>query len=713
MANDGSRDKERAIQALAGTLPAALSGLAGLAYNYWWSWATGGAALFRRIDPDRWQRCAENPVRLLQEVPRDRLAVLARDSAFLAELGVLYSAMQQHLDRPHAVGSGTAPIVHMCAEYGVHASLPVYAGGLGVLMGDFLKQESDQALPVAGVGLLYWQGSFQQRLDQSGWQHEYWLETDAARLPMVQVTGPDGSPLTVHVPARGHEVAVRIWRVDIGRVPLYLLDTNLQDNLPSDRWITSRLYVGDREMRLAQYAILGIGGIRALRAMGVSPSLIHLNEGHAALAGLELAREAIAGGLSFDAALDLARGMTRFTTHTPVAAGHDTFSTDDLRLALGRLPDSLGMDWSRFVDLGRVRPGDEAEPFGMTPFAIRVSRDVNGVSRKHGEVARVMWQGMWPERAVEAVPISHITNGVHLPSWMAPEMQALLDAYLPHGWHQTMDEPETWQAIDSIPDEELWSVRCRLRQQLVDYVRERSVWDRLSRGEPAAYAESARQIWDDRTLTIGFVRRIATYKRLYLLSAAPDRAVRLLRREPGLQVLIAGKAHPQDEEAKRTVQTIFDVSRSTGVGDRAVFLENLDLGMESRLAAGCDVWLNLPRPPNEASGTSGMKSALNGGLQLSVLDGWWAEAYDGLNGWAIDTPIDAPAAEQDSHDAARLFELLETEVLPLFYDRQSPESVPHGWARKIKYSMQTIGPRFNAQRMVNDYLAGLVIPTEA
>jgi len=702
----------RAAGALAETLPAELSGLADLAYNYWWSWAPGGAELFRRIDTDRWQRCEENPVRLLQEVSRDRLAVLAQDAPFLADMSVLLPQMKKYLDRPDTVGSSEAPIVHMCAEYGIHGSLPIYAGGLGVLMGDFLKQESDQSLPVIGVGLLYWQGSFQQRLDQSGWQHEYWLETDAERLPMVRVTGMDGSPLVIEVPARGHEVAVQMWRVDVGRVPLYLLDTNCPENSPSDRWITSRLYVGDHEMRLAQYAILGIGGVRMLRAMGIQPSLIHLNEGHAALAGLELAREALADGLSFDAALDRAREMTRFTTHTPVAAGHDTFSPDDLRAALGHLPDSLALDWSRFMDLGRVRPGDEAEPFGMTPFAIRISRDANGVSRKHGEVARDMWQGMWPDRSVHEVPISHITNGVHLPSWMAPEMQKLLDEYLPDGWRHRMDDPVIWQAIDSIPDESLWLARSRLRQQLVEYVRERSVWDRLSRGESSTYAESARQIWDNDTLTIGFVRRIATYKRLYLLSASPERAATLLRRERGVQALIAGKAHSQDEEAKRTVQTIFGISRSTGLGDRAVFLENLDLAMESRLAAGCDVWLNLPRPPNEASGTSGMKSALNGGLQLSVLDGWWAEAYDGENGWAIETPVDADWQEQDAHDAARLFELLETQVLPLFYKRDGAGGVPVDWVRKVKYAMKSIGPRFNAQRMVNEYLAGLKVPSD-
>ncbi len=706
---DGRDDTRRAVEALASTLPLELAGLAELAYNYWWSWAPGGPELFRRIQPDRWSRCGENPVRLLQEVRRDRLNELAQDAAFLADLHVLLAEMKAYLERPESFGSMSAPFVHMCAEYGVHSSMPIYAGGLGVLMGDFLKQESDQALPIVGIGLLYSQGSFQQRLDQSGYQHEYWLATDAERLPMVRVTGGNGAPLTLRVPARGHEVAVQLWRVNVGRVPLFLLDTDCEENSASDRWITSRLYVGDREMRLAQYAILGIGGVRALRAIGIHPSVIHLNEGHAALVGLELTREAMSDGRTFDEALALARQMTRFTTHTPVAAGNDTFSPEDLRSTLGHVPATLGVDWDRLLDLGRVNPGDQSEPFGMTPFALRISRDANAVSRRHGEVAREMWHGMWKDRPVEDVPISYVTNGVHLMSWMAPPMQELLDNYLPRGWRDNMADPATWQAVDSIPDEILWAVRCRLRQEMVEYVRGRSVWDRLGRGEPAAYAERARELWDNATLTVGFVRRIATYKRLYLLSAQPDRALRLLRADGGIQALIAGKAHPQDEEAKRTVQTIFSVAGSSGAGDRAVFLENLDLAMESRLAAGCDLWLNLPRPPQEASGTSGMKSALNGGLQLSVLDGWWIEGYDGENGWAIDTPADVGPAEQDAHDAGRLFDLLESEVVPLFYKRDVPGGVPVGWVRKIKRSLKTIGPRFNARRMVDEYLAGLSV----
>ena len=679
--------------------------LARLAYNYWWTWAPGGARLFERIDPQRWSRCDENPVRLLQEADPAALASAAADASFLAEMNALVFGLDAHLGGPEARPAGLkpGPIAAMCAEYGIHHSLPIYAGGLGVLMGDFLKEASDQALPYVGVGLLYWQGSFHQQLDPSGWQHEYWLETDAQRLPMAPVCEEGGRRLTVEVPARGQDVIVQVWRVDVGRVPLYLLDTNVAANRPADRWITSRLYTGDRELRLAQYAILGIGGVRVLSALGIHPALIHLNEGHAALACLELARESMAHGVDARSALEEARRSVIFTTHTPVAAGHDTFTVDELRSALGETP-APGLEWSQFVDLGRCRPGDPDEPFGMTPFALRFSRAANGVSRRHGEVAREMWQELWPDRAVADVPISHVTNGVHLSTWMAPEMRDLLDEYLPRGWRTNAGDAAVWQAVDDIPDELLWAVRCKLRKDLVDYVRERSLWDRLGRGEPIGYAESASDIWDSRALTIGFVRRIATYKRLYLLTADPGRALRILDGERKVQVLIAGKAHPQDEDAKRTVQQLFGLDRLQDAGSHVVFLQDLDIGMESRFVRGCDLWLNLPRPPAEASGTSGMKSMLNGGLQFSVLDGWWAEAYDGDNGWAIDTPAGVDNFAQDAHDSDVLFGLMESEVIPAFYSNETAGGVPHAWVRKIKASLKSLAPRFTTRRMIDDYV---------
>ncbi len=701
---DGREDVARAVSALASALPERLAPLAKLAYNYWWSWAPGGSELFESIAPLRWQHCGENPVRLLQEVRPGHLAELANDSAFVARVHTLASRLDAYLSGSIVSEGDGHPVAHMSAEFGIHVSLPIYAGGLGVLMGDFLKEVSDRGLPALGMGILYWQGSFRQRTDASGWQHEYWVDTDAQRLPAVLVTNHRGLPLTVEVPARGRTVVAQVWRIDVGRVPLYLLDTNRADNAIADRWITSRLYIGDREIRLAQYAVLGIGGVRALRAMAIDPSIIHLNEGHAALAGVELVREGMAEGLDLETAMQAARRKTTFTTHTPVPAGHDTFTREELSCCLAELPASLRLDWE-----ASSPSAARGRRISRSPSARRRWPCVSAIPRTPSAactaiVSREMWQPMWPDKPVEEVPIDHVTNGVHVPTWMAPEMEALLDRYLPRGWLDHADASEVWSAIDDIPDEEVWEVRCRLRQRLVRYVRERSVWDRLGRGEPSSYAEAAAELWDDDVLTLGFVRRIATYKRLYLLTEDPDRGVRLLGAEKPVQLAIAGKAHPQDDEAKRTVQRVFDMNRMPNAAGRVVFLEDLDLAMEPYLIQGCDVWINLPRPPNEASGTSGMKSVFNGGLQLSVLDGWWSEGYDGTNGWAIETPKNAGWEEQDRHDAEELFRLLESEVLPLFYDTEGPGGLPRRWVQKVKASMKTLAPQFNATRMVRQYV---------
>ncbi len=700
---DGRRDLAVAAATLAGHLPPEFAPLATLAYNYWWSWAPGGEEVFSSLDPHRWLRCGMNPVRLLQELDPSRLRVLAMQPGVLPRIEALARALRDELGRPERpITLPGRPAVIFCAEFGVHRSLPFYAGGLGVLAGDFLKELSGQGYPAAGIGLFYSQGSFHHRVDSSGWQHEFWLDTDSDRLPAAIVTGADGEPLTVNVPIRGRDVTAQIWRVDVGRVPLYLLDTNLPGNAPGDRWITSRLYVGNREVRLAQYALLGIGGVRAMRAMGIEPALIHLNEGHASLALLELLREQIAAGLDFTAAKERVRAGTVFTTHTPVAAGNETLSTDDLRSVLPDLPASLGIEWAGVVAMGRIRPGDPGEQFGLTPFALRMTGAANAVSRLHGEVARQMWHDLWPGRAPEQVPIGHVTNGVHLATWMAPQMGALFARYLP-GWPASAADPATWQHVDDIPDGELWAVRCELRAGLGGYVRDRSVVERLGRGEPLPYAESAARAWSDDSLTAGFARRIATYKRLYLVTRNLDRGLRLMNGELPVQLVIAGRAHPQDDDAKRTVQQIFALNYLPNLGGRVVFLEEHDMAMAARLVRGSDIWLNLPRPLNEASGTSGMKSALNGGLQLSVLDGWWAEAYDGANGWAIASNPALPAAEQDAQDATALFDLLESEVLPLFYDRDE-DGIPHGWVQKMKTSLKSIGPRFTATRMLGEYV---------
>jgi len=700
---DGGADVRAAVAALEPRLPLLLRPLARLACNYWWSWAPGAEEFLTSFDPVRWERAGGNLVHLLEELEPWRLQELAADPAVVTRVEALAAEFDAEMARPYADGNPERPVVFMCAEFGVHRSLPFYAGGLGVLAGDFLKESSDQHLPVVGVGLFYAEGSFHQRLDISGLQHEYWLITDSDCLPAALVTGEGGAALTVSVPVRGRDVIAQVWRVDVGRVPLYLLDANRPENSAVDRWITDRLYVGDREVRLAQYALLGIGGIKALAAMGLEPSLIHLNDGHAALATLELLGSRIARGASVEGAKEAVRALAVFTTHTPVLAGNESFSSDELQRGLPTLAEVAGLSWDDLLALGRVHPDDPGERFGLTPLALRLSGAANGVSRLHGQVARAMWQGLWPSLPVSAVPIEHVSNGVHLPTWMAPEMQALFDRYV-EGWRTATRESAIWDEIDRIPDEELWGVRCALRARLAAVVRARSVPERLGRGESLAYAESAGLAWREDLLTIGFARRIATYKRLYLITREPDRAVRLLTSERPVQMVIAGRAHPQDEEAKRTVQALFAVNDIPGVGSRVVFLENHELGLAKELVRGCDLWVNLPRPMQEASGTSGMKSASNGGLQLSVRDGWWDEACDGSNGWGVASDPSLSIEEQDRQDADAFFDLLENEIIPLFNDRDG-EGVPRGWVRRMKASLRTIVPQYSARRMVRDYLS--------
>jgi starch phosphorylase len=673
---DGARDIEAAAAALAARLPPALAPLARAAYDYSWSWSPGGASLFRAVSPRRWEICDENPVRLLQEADSAALARAAADPALVRRAEAL--AARRRTAAPER------PIAFFCAEYALHRSLPIYSGGLGALAGDIVKQCSDEDVPLVAVGLLYRQGYFHQRLDASGWQVEYWQETDVERLPAALVTGADGEPLVVAV----GPVRLQIWRVDIGRVPLYLLDSARPENGAFDRWITSRLYVSDRDARLLQYLALGIGGVRALRAMGIEPRAIHLNEGHAAFAPLELAREGVAAGMSFGDALAAARARTLFTTHTPVPAGNESYPPGQILGAAGGLVRDLGIGAQDFLALGRIHPADATEPFGVTTLALRTSRAANAVSRRHGGVARAMWNALWPDRRVEDVPIGHVTNGVHVPTWMAPEMRALLGR---------------WPDVGAVPAEELWAVRGRLRAALVDYVRERSQRDRLARGDARDYVEAAARAFDPGALTIGFARRLATYKRVDLITRDPARSLALLSGPRRIQVVIAGKAHPADGDAKRVVQQqLFPLRQHPHVGERVAYLEDYDLSMALMLVRGCDVWVNLPRPPLEASGTSGMKAAMNGALNLSVLDGWWAEASDGSNGWSIGGEVMSDPAAQDERDAATLYDLLEREVVPLFYERDA-DGIPRRWLEKVKRSLATLAPRFDAGRMIAEY----------
>jgi starch phosphorylase len=575
----------------------------------------------------------------------------------------------------------------------VHESLPVYSGGLGVLAGDLLKEASDRAVPLVAVGLMYRRGYFRQRIDAAGMQHEYWVDTDPERIPAALVTDADGAPLTVTVPIGEAEVTARIWRVDVGRVPLFLLDTDHPGNPPLERWITARLYDGDEQTRLAQYVLLGAGGVRALRALGIDPGVIHLNEGHAALAPFELAREL--------GSLEAARARTVFTTHTPVPAGNDAYPPE----VIAPLASAVGMPVEDLIALGRTNPEDGGEKFGVTQAALRVSRAANAVSRRHGEVAREMWKALWPDRAVDAVPIGHVTNGVHYPTWVGAPMRELLDRHLGEDWLERAADPETWSAVDRIPDAELWAVRERQRGELVEFIRERSVTDRLVRGDAREYVEAAARAFDPETLTLGFARRVATYKRLDLLTRDAERTMALLGGERPVQVVLAGKAHPRDEDAKRVLTRLFGLKWSPVIAKRVVFLDDYDLATAAQLVHGCDVWVNLPRPPLEASGTSGMKTAVNGALQLSVLDGWWAEAYEPGIGWALSGEVDGDHGAQDERDAATFHDLLDDEIVPAFYERGEGQP-PARWLAHVRASLKALGPRFCAARMLRDYVEG-------
>ncbi len=705
---DGEADRRRAAEALAARLPEPLRPLAHAAYNYRWSWTPGGADCFERVDPERWARLEHNPVALLTTASASSLEAAATDPDLVACAARLWSEIQADLDRPPAVGAGLGPrrpVAFLCAEFGIHVSLPIYSGGLGALAGDILKEASDRALPMVAVGLMYRRGYFRQRIDAGGMQHEHWTMIDPDLVPGVRVTGPGGDPLTITIPIAGESVTAAIWRVEVGRVPLFLLDTELPENAPLQHWVTARLYDGDSDTRLSQYALLGAGSVRALAALGITPGVFHLNEGHAVLAPLQLAADLASEHGGQGQAIEAARARTVFTTHTPVPAGNDTYPAEQVLAVVSGLLDELGLEPEGLIRFGRTDADNAEEPFGITQAALRLSRSAGGVSRRHGEVAREMWRELWSDREVDEVPIGHVTNGVHVPTWIGAPVRRLFDEQLGEGWLFASDPTAAWEAVDRISDEALWRARCAQRAELVAHLRGRSLDQRLERGEPREYATAAAGTFDPAVLTIGFARRLATYKRLDLLTRNPEFVLALLSDARPAQIVLAGKAHPRDDEAKRMLQRVFGLKRARQVAERVVFLDNYDLAEGARLTRGCDLWLNLPRPPLEASGTSGMKSVVNGGLQLSVLDGWWAEAYDGTNGWAIDGEVDSDPAAQDARHSDQLERLLLEEVLPAFYTRDA-DGRPPAWLDRMRRSMRTLGPRFAATRMIAEYVRG-------
>ncbi|MBV8215427.1 MAG: alpha-glucan family phosphorylase [Verrucomicrobia bacterium] len=701
------------------SLPPAIERLRAIAYNLRWAWSHDTIELFRRLDRDLWESTWHNPARMLGAIEQEKIERASRDDAFLAHLEGVCQRMDSYLKaegtwfgRLSHEQKGTSPqIAYFSAEFGLTECLSIFAGGLGILAGDHLKSASDLGLPLVGVGLLYQQGYFRQYLNQAGWQQESYEDNDFYNLPITLVSRTDGTPLTIQVQYPERPVTAQIWRVQVGRVPLYLLDTNISANERSeDREITDQLYGGDHEMRIKQEIMLGIGGYRALQALGIEPTVYHMNEGHSAFLALERIRHLMqTEQLSFADARALASASLIFTTHTPVEAGHDYFSPDQMDRYFGEYIQQLGLSRQDFLMLGRRLGADAQSAFCMTILALTLSYYRNGVSKLHGQVSRKMWQGLWPGVPLEEIPIQHITNGVHFRSWISLEMNQLYDRYLGPQWREEPAEEEVWGHVHSIPASELWRTHERRRERLVAWARNWVRNQRLRRGAAGQLIEAADEVLDPDTLTIVFARRFATYKRATLILHDLPRLERILTNsQRPVQLIFAGKAHPRDDAGKELIRQIAALAVRPDLGRHLLFLEDYDLAVARYLVQGADVWLNTPLRPNEASGTSGMKAAANGALNLSILDGWWAELWDsqdrpGAIGWAIGKGENYHDPNYQSQvEAEALYELLEHDVIPLFYDR-GPDKLPRKWIEHMKASIATICPIVNTHRMVKDY----------
>jgi starch phosphorylase len=689
-----------------------------LARNLWWSWDHDSGSLFLDLDPVRWRQFNHNPISVLAPLPLAGIERRARELVLHGRINYAFRRQREYLQRDRTWGAKNAgvlrprPVAYFSAEFGLHESIPIYSGGLGVLAGDHIKSASDLDIPLVGIGLFYSQGYFRQRLDWDGWQREEYFETDVSQLPMEVAIGKSGEPVSVEIDTRSGTLRAKVWRVKVGRCDLLLLDSNVPGNAPEDRELTSRLYGGDGRVRIRQELLLGVGGIRALKAMGITPGVFHLNEGHSAFAVLEAIRARMEDeGLNFEQAAPRVYREVVFTTHTPVPAGHDRFSAGLVEEHLGPLRDKLGLSLDRLMQIGRENPSAANEDFCMTVLGLRVSRRANAVSSLHGHVTRAMWKGLYPDKPEDAVPIGHITNGVHVPSWLAQQMYRLYDRHLGTGWHERSSEPRIWEGIENVDDGELWETHLSLKQRLLEFVRARAIEQAERRGEPLELRQRLERILSPDALTIGFARRFATYKRANLILADIEVLVSLANdpKRP-VQFVFAGKAHPRDEPGKRVLQQVAQLMRDRKFSDRFVFVEDYDINVGRHLVQGVDVWLNNPRRPLEASGTSGQKVVLNGGLNLSVLDGWWAEAYDGLNGFAIGTGQTHSNADlHDARDREDLYRVLREEVIPLYYQRDR-DGLPRGWIKRMKRTIRTLGWRFNADRMVMDYTLKCYVP---
>ncbi|MBL8817616.1 MAG: alpha-glucan family phosphorylase [Planctomyces sp.] len=691
--------------------------LSKLAANLWWSWDPEVTEVFRLIDRQRFDELNHNPVLLLKEYPPDRLEQRAREAVLHSRVHWAYRRFSEYLESSttwgatHAAILGQGPVAYFSAEFGLHESLPIYSGGLGVLAGDHLKSASDLGLQLIGIGLFYHEGYFVQAIDSHGWQQEEYPRLSADALPLKVVENSAG-PVIVRVDTRNGAIHARILHLAVGRIDLYLLDTDIPQNTPEDRKLTARLYGGDQRTRIRQELLLGVGGVRALKALGITPNVIHMNEGHSAFAPLEVIRERMQDdGLPFDRALKDTASRCVFTTHTPVPAGHDRFDAGLIDEHLGPLADTLGLNLHGMMGLGRVDPQHDGETFCMTVLALKMCRIANGVSSLHGVVSRDMWSSLWPWRSVEEIPIGHITNGVHVPTWLASQMRVLYDRVLPENWFQRSGQAEVWRSFESTTPGELWEIHSTLKNRLIVYARENAVDQARRRGESDSVVRDLETMFDPRALTIGFARRFAPYKRADLILKDLDFLARLIADvDRPVQFIFAGKAHPADERGKQILQQIYRLTREEPFRGRVLILENYSIDMGRKLVQGVDVWLNNPRRPLEASGTSGQKVVLNGGLNCSVLDGWWAEAYDGKNGFAIGNGRTHSNQDlQDARDGADLYRVLTEEVIPLFFERDR-DDLPQQWISRMKRAIRTLGWRFNADRMVMDYATHSYVP---
>ena len=694
-------------------IPERIKRLPELATDLWWTWNPQAREVFRRLDYPLWRQTAHNPVRMLRNVSQELLRIAEADENFLA----VYDAAIDALDGARSAratwwqqrfSDSPGPIAYFSAEFALHQSLPIYAGGLGVLAGDVCKESSDLGVPLIGVGFMYPQGYFHQTVSPEGWQQELYERLNWADAPIEPAITPDGNPCIVPVPLGNRSVLVKVWRVRLGRVKLYLLDTDLEENAPWDRELSARLYGGDRETRIQQEIILGVGGVRALKALGSEPVVWHLNEGHAAFVVLQRIRDLIEKGGSFDSALEDVRRTTVFTTHTPVPAGHDAFPFSLVETHLAGCWGSLGEYRDRFMQLGSYDNGAGPQ-FNMTALALRTAHGVNAVSQLHGVVTKEMWAPMWPGIAAADRPVRAITNGVHMPTWLSNEMARLFDEHLPADWRDRHDDAELWQRVLDIPDDALWAARNSLRQYLFAFIRERARLRWRDEQVSAARVVAAGTLLDPNALTIGFARRFTGYKRPELIFHNPERLQAILNasRRP-VQIVFAGKAHPADETGKHHLQQVYRRAIDPAFGGRIAFVDDYDLHVAHFLVQGCDVWMNNPRKPLEASGTSGMKASYNGVPHFSIGDGWWAEGFTGENGWLIDAGEASDQDSQDAADAAAIYNLLENNIVPTFYDREN--GIPRRWLSIVRQAIVTVAPRFSARRMVKDYVEQMYAP---